>query len=107
MEQKQSDVLVLFGATGDLAYNKIFPALQAMVQSGRLTVPVLVEINLSGGFDETPRRRVELGTFWVDVYPVTNARFGAFIAAGWKAAVARPGHRRVSCEGPAPGGSPP
>jgi glucose-6-phosphate 1-dehydrogenase len=27
MEQKQSDVLVLFGATGDLAYKKIFPAL--------------------------------------------------------------------------------
>ena len=26
MEQKQSDVLVLFGATGDLAYKKIFPA---------------------------------------------------------------------------------
>jgi glucose-6-phosphate 1-dehydrogenase len=41
MEQKQSDVLVLFGATGDLAYKKIFPALQAMVQSGRLTVPVI------------------------------------------------------------------
>jgi glucose-6-phosphate 1-dehydrogenase len=41
MEQKQSDVLVLFGATGDLAYKKIFPALQAMVQSGRLEVPVI------------------------------------------------------------------
>jgi glucose-6-phosphate 1-dehydrogenase len=36
MEQKQSDVLVLFGATGDLASKKIFPALQAMVQSYRL-----------------------------------------------------------------------
>jgi formylglycine-generating enzyme required for sulfatase activity len=31
---------------------------------------------------EKPRRRVELGTFWVDVYPVTNARFAAFVAAG-------------------------
>ena len=41
MEQKQSDVLVLFGATGDLAYKKIFPALQAMVKSGRLEVPVI------------------------------------------------------------------
>ena len=41
MKQKQSDVLVLFGATGDLAYKKIFPALQAMVQSGRLEVPVI------------------------------------------------------------------
>jgi glucose-6-phosphate 1-dehydrogenase len=36
MEQKQSDGLVLFGATGNLAYKKIFPALQAMVKSGRL-----------------------------------------------------------------------
>jgi glucose-6-phosphate 1-dehydrogenase len=41
MEQKQSDVLVLFGATGDLAYKKIFPVLQAMVQSGRLEVPII------------------------------------------------------------------
>jgi glucose-6-phosphate 1-dehydrogenase len=36
-----SDALVLFGATGDLAYKKIFPALQAMVRSGKLTVPVV------------------------------------------------------------------
>jgi glucose-6-phosphate 1-dehydrogenase len=41
MEQKQSDALVLFGATGDLAYKKIFPALHAMMRSGRLEVPVL------------------------------------------------------------------
>jgi Glucose-6-phosphate dehydrogenase, NAD binding domain len=41
MEQKQSDGLVLFGATGDLAYKKSFPALQAMVKSGRLEVPVI------------------------------------------------------------------
>jgi len=27
VEKKQSDVLVLFGATGDLAYKKSFPAL--------------------------------------------------------------------------------
>ena len=33
--------LVFFGATGDLAYKKIFPALQAMVQDGRLDVPVI------------------------------------------------------------------
>jgi glucose-6-phosphate 1-dehydrogenase len=41
MEQKQSDALVLFGATGDLAYKKIFPALQAMVKSSRLEAPVI------------------------------------------------------------------
>jgi glucose-6-phosphate 1-dehydrogenase len=36
-----SDALVFFGATGDLAYKKIFPSLQAMVKRGRLDVPVI------------------------------------------------------------------
>jgi len=37
----QSDALVFFGATGDLAHKMIFPALQAMARSGRLDVPVI------------------------------------------------------------------
>jgi glucose-6-phosphate 1-dehydrogenase len=37
----RSDALVFFGATGDLAYKKIFPALQAMARRGRLDVPVI------------------------------------------------------------------
>ena len=37
----RSDALVLFGATGDLAYRKIFPALQAMARRGRLDFPVI------------------------------------------------------------------
>jgi glucose-6-phosphate 1-dehydrogenase len=36
-----SDALVFFGATGDLAYKKIFPSLQHMIQSGFLSVPVI------------------------------------------------------------------
>ena len=36
-----SDALVFFGATGDLAYKKIFPALQTMAKRGALTVPVI------------------------------------------------------------------
>jgi len=32
---------VFFGATGDLAYKKIFPSLQAMVKRGHLAVPVI------------------------------------------------------------------
>ncbi len=36
-----SDTLVFFGATGDLAHKKIFPALQAMVKRGTLNVPVI------------------------------------------------------------------
>jgi len=37
----QADALVFYGATGDLAYKKIFPALQAMVKRGHLHVPVI------------------------------------------------------------------
>src|SRR5580700_4708282 len=36
-----SDALVFFGATGDLAHKKIFPALQAMIKRGNLNVPVI------------------------------------------------------------------
>jgi glucose-6-phosphate 1-dehydrogenase len=36
-----SDALVFFGATGDLAYKQIFPALQSMVRHGGLDVPVV------------------------------------------------------------------
>src|SRR4051794_14595015 len=41
MNTSHSDGLVIFGATGDLAYKKIFPALQAMVKRGNLNVPVV------------------------------------------------------------------
>ena len=41
MNDSHSDALVFYGATGDLAYKKIFPALQAMVKRGHLNVPVI------------------------------------------------------------------
>src|SRR4029078_9207562 len=41
MEAIRSHALVFFGATGDLAYKKIFPSLQALVKHGRLDVPVI------------------------------------------------------------------
>jgi glucose-6-phosphate 1-dehydrogenase len=41
MSDSHSDALVFFGATGDLAYKKIFPALQAMLKRGHLGVPVI------------------------------------------------------------------
>jgi glucose-6-phosphate 1-dehydrogenase len=41
MNPTASDALAFFGATGDLAYKKIFPALQAMVKRGHLNVPVV------------------------------------------------------------------
>jgi glucose-6-phosphate 1-dehydrogenase len=45
-----SDALVLFGATGDLARRKIFPALYAMLQHGR-TLPPIVCVAYSPGWD--------------------------------------------------------
>jgi len=41
MTTPHSDALVFFGATGDLAYKKIFPALQAMIKRGNLAAPVI------------------------------------------------------------------
>lgn len=38
---QHSDALVFFGASGDLAYKKIFPALQAMIRRGHLSVPII------------------------------------------------------------------
>jgi len=40
-DRPRSDALVFFGATGDLAFKKIFPALQAMARRGRLDCPVI------------------------------------------------------------------
>ena len=39
--ESTSDALVFFGATGDLAYKKIFPALHELVRHGRLDAPVI------------------------------------------------------------------
>jgi glucose-6-phosphate 1-dehydrogenase len=41
MSSADSDAFVFFGATGDLAYRKIFPALQALVKRGELHVPII------------------------------------------------------------------
>jgi len=41
MTDRHSDALVFYGVTGDLAFKKIFPALQAMVKRGQLNVPVV------------------------------------------------------------------
>ncbi len=41
MSSPNSDALVFFGATGDLAYKKIFPALQTMIRAGGLGMPVI------------------------------------------------------------------
>lgn len=55
-QPSRSDALVFFGVTGDLAYKKIFPALQSMARRGKLDVPV-VGVARSGENVEGLRRR--------------------------------------------------
>lgn len=52
----QSDALVFFGATGDLAYKKIFPALQKMIKRGKLNVPVIGVANAGWSLDQLKAR---------------------------------------------------
>jgi glucose-6-phosphate 1-dehydrogenase len=56
MTASQCDALVFFGATGDLAYKKIFPALQAMVKRGHLDVPVIGVAKAGWTLDELRAR---------------------------------------------------
>jgi glucose-6-phosphate 1-dehydrogenase len=56
MTPLHSDALVFFGATGDLAYKKIFPALQAMVKRGHLNVPVIGVAKAGWNLDQLKAR---------------------------------------------------
>ena len=56
MSALQSDALVFFGATGDLAYKKIFPSLQAMLKRGHLNVPVIGVAKAGWNLDQLKAR---------------------------------------------------
>ena len=56
MTDSHSDALVFFGATGDLAYKKIFPALQAMAKRGHLNVPVIGVANAGWRLEQLKAR---------------------------------------------------
>src|ERR1041385_8241637 len=56
MNTIHSDTLVFFGATGDLAYKKIFPALQAMVKRGGLNVPIIGVAKAGWNLDQLKAR---------------------------------------------------
>ncbi len=83
MTAARSDALVFFGATGDLAYKKIFPALQAMARRGHLEVPVIGvaksgwtidqlrarardSVTTHGGFDREAFAKLEAHLRYVD-----------------------------------------
>ena len=56
MAALHSDALVFLGATGDLAYKKIFPALQAMIKRGHLNLPVIGVAKAGWNLDQLKER---------------------------------------------------
>lgn len=56
---RKSDAIVFFGATGDLAYKKIFPALQEMIRRGTLDVPVIGVAKAGWGIEQLRERARE------------------------------------------------
>jgi len=56
MDNTQSDALVFFGATGDLAYKQIFPALQALVKRHNLNIPIVGVAKAGWNLDQLKAR---------------------------------------------------
>ena len=52
MNNQPSDAFVFFGATGDLAYKKIFPALRLLYKAGKLNMPVVGVAKSGWGRDQ-------------------------------------------------------
>ena len=75
----RSDVLVLFGATGDLARRKLYPALYRMVRRGRLDVPV---IGFASSEWDTERLRAYaregIGHVQLEIDPITRGSIEGF-----------------------------
>src|SRR5580658_937350 len=56
MDDSHSDALVFFGATGDLAYKQIFPALQALVKRHNLDIPIVGVAKAGWSLDQLKAR---------------------------------------------------
>ena len=56
MERRDCDAVVLFGATGDLCYRKIFPALYHLVRRALLSVPVIGVARRGGTLEQLAAR---------------------------------------------------
>ena len=56
MSAIHSDALVFFGATGDLAYKKIFPSLQSMLKRGHLNLPIIGVAKAGWNLDQLKAR---------------------------------------------------
>jgi glucose-6-phosphate 1-dehydrogenase len=75
---RQSDAFVFFGATGDLAYKQIFPALQALIQHGHLDMPIIGVAKSGWTLDQLKDRARDSikrhGRFEVDAFAELAAR---------------------------------
>lgn len=100
-----ADALVLFGAMGDLAHKKIFPALYHMVQHGHLDVPVIGVARgaLVGPASGTPGAQPIVQVEDLDrlrlVVPVPEA-YTAGIREGQQAAFSVPAYPRRTFHAP-------
>lgn len=59
MKTPSSDAFVFFGASGDLAYKKIFPALQAMVKRSNLAIPIIGVAREAWSLDQLRERALD------------------------------------------------
>nr|HRO60616.1 glucose-6-phosphate dehydrogenase [Burkholderiaceae bacterium] len=78
MQPQRSDAFVFFGATGDLAGKKIFPALFAMSRAGRLEMPVVCVARSPLGVDGLRKRARD-----------SVSRYGRFDEAAFESFAAR------------------
>ena len=79
MSNIESDALVFFGATGDLAHKKIFPALQAMVKRGHLNVPVIGVAKAGWNLDQLKARAHDSLTQYGGVDPAAWEKLSSLL----------------------------
>ena len=80
MERRDCDAIVLFGATGDLCYRKIIPALYHLVRRNLLSVPVIGVARQGGGVEQLAQRvRQSLKDFVHDADETVAARLVALL----------------------------
>ena len=75
MTPPHSDALVVFGATGDLAYKQIFPALHAMTRRGHLNIPVIGVARGNWTVEQLRARARESIAAHGDLHPAAFSRF--------------------------------
>jgi len=77
MAALESDAFVFFGATGDLAYKKIFPALYAMIHRGSLGIPIIGMARAGWTLDKLVERARDSVEHGGDFEPACFAKLAA------------------------------